>query len=313
MLFAGVDAGGTATRIAVHTASGTRIGYGTAGGGNPTAHGSAAAAAAVTAALRQAIHGLDPASVTASVAGVAGADDGFDAALDRIWAEHGLLHRPQLVSDVEVAYAAGTDAPTGTLLLAGTGAAAARFTGRELDAVADGLGWLLGDEGGGFWIGRAGVMAAVRALDAGERLGPLADLVARHFGADGTPRRRAERIVRLAQATRMTLAAAAPLVGEAATLGDPLASRIVHEAAERLVASVARVHRTGPIVLAGSVLTSDGPVREAVLAQLAAEGPAQVDGLVTARDGAGAASWLAALGRLGEGGAASVHPRFTGR
>ncbi|MFC7722684.1 hypothetical protein [Nonomuraea recticatena] len=121
MLFAGVDAGGTSTRVAVHTASGARAGYGTAGGGNPAAHGPAAAGEAIAAALRQAIHGLPPDSVTASVAGVAGSDDGFAAVLRRVWAEQGLTHSPRLVSDVDVAYAAGTHAPSGTLLLAGTG------------------------------------------------------------------------------------------------------------------------------------------------------------------------------------------------
>lgn len=306
MLFAGVDAGGTATRVAVHTATGARVGYGTAGGGNPAAHGDAAAGAAVAAALRQAILGLDPARVTASVAGVAGSDDRFAPVLRRIWAEHGLAHAPELVSDVDVAFAAGTRAAAGTLLLAGTGAAAARFACRAIDAVADGLGWLLGDEGGGFWIGRAGVRAAVRVLDTGAPRGPLTELVTRHFGVTGGPRRQADDIVRWAQADRMTLAAAAPLVGEAADLGDPDAREIVRAAAERLVATAARVHRGGPIVLAGGVLTGDGAVRRAVLELLDGMG-----GVVTARDGAGAASWLAALDRLGEARAERAHPRFT--
>ncbi|MFB9533367.1 N-acetylglucosamine kinase [Nonomuraea roseola] len=315
MLFAGVDAGGTSTRVAVHTASGARAGYGTAGGGNPAAHGPAAAGEAIAAALRQAIHGLPPDSVTASVAGVAGSDDGFAAVLCRVWAEQGLTHSPRLVSDVDVAYAAGTHAPSGTLLLAGTGAAAARFTAREIDGVADGLGWLLGDEGGGFWIGRAGVRAAVRDLDRGSPGGPLVELVTRRFAVTGPPRRRADQIVRMAQADRMALAASAPLVGQAAELGDPLAREIVREAAERLVSSAVRVHRAGPVVLAGSVLTSEGPVRRAVLGLLGGQDPARavrgVTCVVTARDAAGAASWLAALQRLGEDAAVRAHPRFT--
>lgn len=316
MLFAGVDAGGTSTRVAVHTASGARVGYGTAGGGNPAAHGHASAGEAIAAALRQAIHGLPAASVTASVAGVAGSDDRFAPVLRRIWAEHGLNHPPRLVSDLDVAYAAGTHAPSGTLLLAGTGAAAARFTAREIDGVADGLGWLLGDEGGGFWIGRAGVRAAVHALDTGSPHGPLIELVSERFGASGPPRRRADHIVRMAQADRMALAANAPLVGQAADLGDPHAREIVREAAKRLVASASRVHRAGPIVLAGGILTNDGPVRQAVLRLLTGPGhvPASpaATGIVTAQDGPGAASWLAALDHLRGRRAQSAHPRFTG-
>ncbi|MFF4197270.1 BadF/BadG/BcrA/BcrD ATPase family protein [Nonomuraea sp. NPDC001831] len=215
MLFAGVDAGGTTTRAAVHAADGTRLGHGAAGPGNPAAHGPEAARLAIGQALRRALDGVDPSLVAASVAGVAGGDDAFAATLGRTWAECGIAAPPRMVGDVEVAYAAGTAAPSGTLLLAGTGAAAARFSGRTVTAVADGLGWLLGDEGGGFWIGRAGVRAAVRALDRpgdcldhggrhqgrmgpGLPYGPLVDLVSAHFGVTGGPRRRADRIVRLA-------------------------------------------------------------------------------------------------------------------
>ncbi|MEU1725732.1 BadF/BadG/BcrA/BcrD ATPase family protein [Nonomuraea sp. NPDC005692] len=332
MLFAGVDAGGTTTRAAVHAADGTRLGHGTAGPGNPAAHGPAAARLAIGQALRRALDGLDPALVAASVAGVAGGDDAFAATLGRTWAECGIAVPPRMVGDVEIAYAAGTAAPSGTLLLAGTGAAAARFSGRTVTAVADGLGWLLGDEGGGFWIGRAGVRAAVRALDrpgddpevrlpdhpdhtrdraegrmgrapgAGLAYEPLVDLVSAHFGVAGEPRRRADRIVRLAQADRMLVAAAAPLVSRAAAAGDERAAGIVAEAARRLTATAARLSGDGPLVLAGGVLTTDGPVRAAVLARLAGR---QVR---TARDATAGACWLAALDRLGD---EAAHERFT--
>ncbi|WP_431927454.1 N-acetylglucosamine kinase [Nonomuraea jabiensis] len=302
MLFAGVDAGGTTTRAALHAADGTRLGYGTAGPGNPAAHGDPAAGAAIGQALRRALDGLDPSLVAASVAGVAGADDGFAEVLRRVWTACGIAAPPRLASDVDVAYAAGTAAPSGTLLLAGTGAAAARFSGRAVAAVADGLGWLLGDEGGGFWIGRAGVRATVRALDRGLPYGLLVELVSAHFGVTGEPRRRADGIVRLAQADRMLVGAAAPLVAEAATAGDEGAAEIVGEAARRLAATAGRVHGEGPIVLAGGVLAADGPVRAAVMALLAGRE------VVTARDGAAGASWLAALDRLGDLGA---HARFT--
>ncbi|MFI9838162.1 BadF/BadG/BcrA/BcrD ATPase family protein [Nonomuraea sp. NPDC051941] len=302
MLFAGVDAGGTTTRAALHAADGTRLGYGTAGPGNPAAHGGPAAGAAIEQALRRALDGLDPSLVAASVAGVAGADDGFAEVLRRVWTACGIASPPRPASDVDVAYAAGTPEPSGTLLLAGTGAAAARFCGRAVAAVADGLGWLLGDEGGGFWIGRAGVRAAVRALDRGLPYGPLVELVGAHFGATGEPRRRADRIVRLAQADRMLVGAAAPLVAEAAAAGDERAAEIVGEAARRLAATAGRVHGEGPIVLAGGVLAADGPVRTAVMALLAGRE------VVTARDGAAGASWLAALDRLGDLGA---HASFT--
>ncbi|GAA2356619.1 BadF/BadG/BcrA/BcrD ATPase family protein [Nonomuraea africana] len=308
----GVDAGATSTRVAVHALDGARLGYGTAGGGNPSAHGAEAAAAAIGTALARALDGLDPSRVSRSVAGVAGNALNFGAALDKLWADHGLAVGPRLMNDVPIAYAAGSAAPSGTLLLSGTGAVAARITAHDLDELSDGLGWLLGDAGSGFWIGRAGAKAVVHALDRGETGGPLSELIVTHFlGVDRgpTPRAEAERIVRLAQHDRTTLGPLATLVSRAAAEGDPMAVEIADRAAAHLAATVARVYDGGPIVLAGSVLTNEGPVRHAVQRLLEERWAARV---VVARDGAGAAAWLAALELLPEGAAAALHPAFTG-
>ncbi|GAA2800547.1 N-acetylglucosamine kinase [Nonomuraea dietziae] len=230
----GVDAGATSTRVAVHALDGGRLGYGTAGGGNPSAHGAQAASAAIGAALTRALEGLDPSRVSRSVAGVAGNSLTFGAVLDKLWADHGLPLGPLLMNDVPIAYAAGSAEPSGTLLLSGTGAVAARFTARALDEMSDGLGWLLGDAGSGFWIGRAAAKAVVHALDRGEPGGLLSDLVVAHFLGDDrgpTPRREAERIVRLAMADRTTLGPLAGMVSRAAAEGDPMASEIAERAA----------------------------------------------------------------------------------
>ncbi|MEU4544215.1 N-acetylglucosamine kinase [Nonomuraea dietziae] len=308
----GVDAGATSTRVAVHALDGGRLGYGTAGGGNPSAHGAQAASAAIGAALTRALEGLDPSRVSRSVAGVAGNTLTFGAVLDKLWADHGLPVGPRLMNDVPIAYAAGSAEPSGTLLLSGTGAVAARFTAHALEELSDGLGWLLGDAGSGFWIGRAGAKAVVHALDRGETGGLLSDLVVAHFLGDDrgpTPRGEAERIVRLAMADRTTLGPLAGMVSRAAAEGDPTALEIAERAAAHLAATVARVYDGGPIVLAGSVLTNEGPVRQAVQRLLEQRWEAKV---AVARDGAGAAAWLAALDLLPEAAAARLHPAFTG-
>ncbi|MGV9303239.1 N-acetylglucosamine kinase [Nonomuraea sp. NPDC003727] len=308
----GVDAGATSSRVAVHTLDGTRLGYGKAGGGNPSAHGVEAAAAAIGAALAEALEGVDPARVSRSLAGVAGNVTDFGAALGKLWAGHGITAGPRLVNDVPIAYAAGSAAPSGTLLLSGTGAVAARVTGHELDALSDGLGWLLGDAGSGFWIGRQAAKAVVHALDRGDRGGLLSELVVARFLGDDrgpTPRREAERVVRLAQADRTSLGPLSALVSQAASAGDPMAVEIAERAAAHLAETVARVYDGGPIVLAGSVLTSEGPVRHAVRAELERRWDAEIS---TARDGAGAAAWLAALPLLPAAEAADRHAAFTG-
>ncbi|WP_171074933.1 N-acetylglucosamine kinase [Nonomuraea basaltis] len=307
-LVVGVDAGATSTRVAVHALDGTRVGYARAGAGNPSAHGLAKAVAAVREALGLALGPHDGARVVASLAGVAGHVAEMEPELAKVWADSGIAEGPRYVGDTPIAYAAGSPEPDGALLLSGTGAVAARIVDYELDAIADGLGWLLGDAGSGFWIGRAAAMAVVDAFDRGPASGVLVGLVTEHFLGDerpATPRDVADRIVRLAQAEHMRLAALSSLVSRAAEAGDPMAVTIVHDAAGHLVATLRRVHVSGPVVLAGSVLTSEGPVRRAVTELLAGET------VTTARDGAGAAAWLAARGLLPEADAKGLHAAFT--
>ncbi|MCK2219593.1 ATPase [Actinomadura sp. ATCC 31491] len=333
-LVIGVDAGATSTRVAVHALDGTRVGYARAGAGNPTAHGLAKAVAAVAEALSAALGRHDGGRVAASLAGVAGQVPEMAAELAKVWAAHGIAEGPRYAGDVPIGYAAGSPEPDGALLLSGTGAVAARIKGFELDVIADGLGWLLGDAGSGFWIGRAAAKAVVAAFDRGlpvtavDAPGPgaspgegpggdtrggagsgvLAGLVARAFLGDErppAPRAVADRIVRLAQADPMRLAALSALVGRAAAAGDPLAAGIVAEAARHLVATLRRVHVSGPVVLAGSVLTSAGPVRRAVTELLAGER------VTTAGDAAGAAAWLAARPLMTADEAAALHAAFT--
>ncbi|TDC02986.1 hypothetical protein E1267_27770 [Nonomuraea longispora] len=330
-LVIGVDAGATSTRVAVHTLDGARVGYARAGAGNPSAHGLATAASAIETALGKALGSLDGSRVVASLAGVAGHVEEMVPALAKVWAGHGITAEPRYMGDVTIAYAAGSPEPDGSLLLSGTGAVAARIAGFELGAVADGLGWLLGDAGSGFWIGREAAKAVVHAFDRGlpvaalDRTPPdrgpasgaggveagsglLVALVGEHFLGDerpATPRAVADRLVRLAQADHMRLATLSALVSRAASEGDPLAAGIVREAAGHLVATLRRVHRSGPVVLAGSVLTSPGPVREAVTELLAGER------VTTAGDAASAAAWLAARDLLAEPDAKALHPTFT--
>lgn len=310
-LVVGVDAGATSTRVSVHTLDGRRVGYARASAGNPSAHGLAKAVAAIGSALNQALGSLDGGRVVASLAGVAGRTPEMAPELAALWSAHGIPDPLVYVRDVEIAYAAGSAEPDGSLLLSGTGAVATRVVDFEVAAIADGLGWLLGDLGSGFWIGREAAREVVSALDRGRtpsRGDVLTELVIGHFlGSDrpGTPRAVADRIVRLAQAGHMRLAALSALVSQAAAAGDPVADRIARRAAGHLVDTLRRVHDSGPVVLAGSVLTSDGPVRDAVVELLAG------DRVATAGDGAGAAAWLAARPLLTEDEAVSRHTAFT--
>jgi glucosamine kinase len=300
-LVLGGDLGGTSTRILVAGADGRRCGRGIAGAGNPVSN-PAGAAEALGDALGAALAGVDPGRVRASVLGVAGLSalrtPPVAARFGRVWADAGLTCDPGYRADLEVAFAAGTPEPDGSVLVAGTGATAGAVVGHRLTRTADGHGWLLGDDGSGFWLGREAVRAALHALDAGEPPGRLAASVLRALDAAGPgfggPDRRRDRIIQAVHSRPgVELSALAPLVSAAYRDGDPQARSIVERAAAALLATIARIRgaeETTPIVLAGSLTGDTSPVG-ATLRRLL---PARFAGpVLPARSGAGGAAWLA--------------------
>ena len=293
----GGDLGGTATRLLVVGTDGREHGRGATGGGNPISHPTGAAAA-LAEALRAALDGVDPGRVRASVIGVAGVSalrtPPVAARFRRVWADAGLTCEPGWAPDLEVAFAAGTPEPDGTVLVAGTGATAGAVAGHRLVRTADGHGWLLGDDGSGFWVGREAARAALRTLDAGEPPGRLAAAVLGALGAGPAAARRREQVIHAVHARPpVELSALAPLVTAAYRDGDRQARSIVERAAAALLATLGRIRdrdeRT-PIVLAGSLLGESSPVGTTVRGLLASRfaGP-----VLPARTGVGGAAWLA--------------------
>jgi len=336
----GLDIGGSWTRaLVVDPDSGARLGTGRRAGANPVTHGVAKASAQISAALREALDdaGVPAGAVSACVVGMAGAsklaaDADAAAAIEALWREAGLDCAVEIVADVTTAFAAGCAEAQGSILLAGTGAIAAAMVGRRPVDLRGGHGWMLGDEGSGFWIGREAVRATLAALDDGVPLTGLTSAVlARQTGAaertavpapgpaptgdfgldDG--RRLGAAVIAAANARpAVELATLVPLVADAAEQGDLTASRILSDAAELLLATLARARaprETSPVVLAGGVLGPTTPVYRLVHAAVSQAWPkARVTPGV---DGAGGAAWLAAHRVLGdETAAAELHQRM---
>ncbi len=294
----GGDLGGTSTRIVVVGPDGREHGRGVTGGGNPTTD-PAGAAAAFGDALRSALSGVDGARVKASVVGVAGGSALRTPAVathfDRVWTEAGLTCCPGYVPDLEVAFAGGTPASDGAVLVAGTGAAAGSLTDHRLTRTADGHGWLLGDDGSGFWLGREAVRATLRTLDAGTPPGPLVEHVLRELDADRPGREgQHNRVIQVVNSRPgVQLSALAPLVTAAYRAGDPQAQSIVERAAAALMATLALIRdpaESTPIVLAGSLAGDASPVGAELRTLLAARFTGAV---LPARNGVGGAAWLA--------------------
>ncbi len=303
----GVDIGGTSSRaLAVHQ-DGTVAGRGASGGGNPNSHPPELAAKRVSEAVAAAVPAGVP--VAGCLLGVAGESKFSDPAVASVF-ETALRHagvtcRIEVVSDAEVAFASATPSPVGTVVIGGTGSVAARIADRRKTSWYGGWGWLLGDEGSAFWIGRQAVRSALRVLQGYAPPGPLAvSVLTETFGAAPTPfedaawrRATLSRLITAANAEPpIRLARYASLVSTHAAT-DPAATAIVTEAAA-LLAEHAHATRTEgettPIVLAGSVIGPDSPVGLALRARLSHEAE-----VLFAPDGTLGAAWLAALAAWG--------------
>ncbi|WP_037905971.1 N-acetylglucosamine kinase [Actinacidiphila yeochonensis] len=203
----GVDAGGTRSRACLVEAvrptapggpwqAGEVLGRGSGGPGNALSVCRADLTRHLTEAVGEALAEAEAADpgvrgrLAAAYGGFAGAAQGLGPergeelaqdCLRAALAAHGAPGVPVAAGgDIDVALAAAPGAPAdGLVLIAGTGAIAARIGDRRRAAVSDGHGWLLGDEGSGYWLGNHGVRAALEALDG---RGPWTGLVPRVAG-----------------------------------------------------------------------------------------------------------------------------------
>ncbi|MFB7663283.1 N-acetylglucosamine kinase [Kitasatospora sp. NPDC056138] len=311
-LVLGLDVGGTATRVVVADLQGRVVGTARGDGGNPVAHGAATAARSIAATLDSALTGVDPGRVAAGVLGLAG---GLVAAggLTEIWSASGLTVEPRPASDVELAFAAGTSSPAGSVLISGTGAVAGECRDFTPVRLADGHGWLLGDRGSGYWLGHAAVRLTLAGIDRRvQPTGLMQSVVEELLGAGVAGDLRSGLIAAVHSDTPVRLARLAPLVLSAAEAGEPEARGLVAEAADHLLASLGTVRAADsddPVVLAGGVLSAGSPLASAVHRRIADRWPRA--GLAFAGNAAGAAAWLAARS-LGAPGLDGLHRRFVG-
>ncbi|MEV6512824.1 BadF/BadG/BcrA/BcrD ATPase family protein [Streptomyces sp. NPDC051642] len=169
-------------------------------------------------------------------AGLATLGDGLRAELPGALAREFGVRTLALAADAVTAYAGALGARPGAVVAAGTGLIA---IGTDLTRWrrADGWGHLLGDCGGGAWIGRAGLEAALRAYDGRDGgSGALLSCAEEQFGAmAGLPGKLYPRSDRPA-----VLAAFAPRVAERAAV-DPVAAGILRAAAGHMAESAVAV------------------------------------------------------------------------
>ncbi|WP_372343455.1 N-acetylglucosamine kinase [Streptomyces sp. KL116D] len=210
-----------------------------------------------------------PAAVVVGAAGMATLGADLRAELPGAMRRELGVDRIALAADGVTAYAGALGQRPGAVVAAGTGMIA---LGTDLDGWrrADGWGHLLGDCGGGAWIGRAGLDAAMRAYDgrgggskallalAEERFGPAGDLPGQIYPRTDRP---------------AALASFAPDVAACAA-DDPVAAGILRAAARHIAEAAAAVcpAQGGEVALTGGLFKMGdpllGPLGEELAAQL---------------------------------------------
>lgn len=303
-----IDAGGTSTRAVFFAADGQCHGYGVSGGGNPVSRGIEGAASALVQASLAALGGTDKSFASATVC-MAGASLEIPTHLfHQRFVPLGLTGSLMIESDLLGAFYSGTRHDKGYALIAGTGAVAARISSAKLAAVADGTGWLLGDNGSGFWLGREVLRAVSAALDGRGSFTALTDMVladldiqwdrgSRRQGRVGAQQ---QLIAKAYALDPIELSRFAPLAFAAGN--DETARDILDRAAALLAQTLGAVMEpelSGPLVFGGSVLTKGHAMTAAVVAALQQETQATVMEPVTVGDGVAGAAVLA-LKRAGE-------------
>ncbi|MFG2674941.1 N-acetylglucosamine kinase [Streptomyces sp. NPDC048445] len=240
----GVDSGGSGLRVALGTV-GSDVPLGTAAGAEPVRTGPFGIDAAhlleqLLPAVRELLarHGGGSRVAAAAIgaAGMGTLGDRLRAELPAALTDALGVRRLALAADAVTAYAGAVGQRPGAVVAAGTGLIA---LGTDLTRWrrADGWGHLLGDSGGGAWIGRAGLDAAMRAHD-GRRGGSRALLgrLEAVFGpAPGLPGLLYPRTDRPA-----VLASFAPEVAGCAA-HDPVAEGILRDAAGHIAEAAAAV------------------------------------------------------------------------
>lgn len=159
-----------------------------------------------------------------------------------------------LENDVETAHRGAFTGGPGIFILAGTGSVVMARAADGRSARAGGWGWLLGDEGGGYWLGRKALRHATRYLDTPnvpdpafarallDRLGlPTPDSETACPAGTATRSGAANALrewLRTRAHPRSAIAELALFVAEQAETGSPTATALLHQAARHLAEQV---------------------------------------------------------------------------
>jgi N-acetylglucosamine kinase-like BadF-type ATPase len=269
----GLDIGGTKTR-GVRFEQGQAVADESVGSSN-VQNVSREEAARHLAELFAKIGGGEVAQVYAGAGGIDTADDA--AALAALIAPHAPGAKITVVHDSRLLLAAG-GASTGVAVIAGTGSAAWGKNARGEEARAGGWGYLLGDEGSGYWLGREAVRHSLRRMNQGLEPDELTKALLQSCNIEDPNKLIA--LFHSAETGRRYWAQKARLVVEAADAGHAPSQALVEQAGRDLAGLAAIALRKlgiqGPVILGSGLGMNVVRLQDSFKRSLAAEGVTDV-------------------------------------
>ncbi len=250
----GIDAGGTKTVGLLADETGQVLAEVRGSGANLQTHGELEVEKVFDDIVEALAQGR---TISAVGLGIAGVDRPHDEAVIRgILRRLGHRENVRVVNDAAIALVAGAPDGVGIVVLAGTGSISYGQDRAGANARSGGFGFLLADEGSGYWLGHQALRATVRAADGRgpeTRIMPIvfealevssvSELVPRVY-EKGLPKHR--------------IAALASVVQRAHDEGDAVAAALIESGARELALAARAVERQihlgdgpFPVVLAG--------------------------------------------------------------
>ena len=274
----GLDAGGTKTVCLLADSEGTVRAVARRGGAHLQAVGELEVEKVLHDVMEEALDGTDIAPAAICL-GIAGMDRPDDAQVVRgIMKRIGYKARVLVVNDALVALEAGAPGEPGVVIISGTGSIAYGRNEAGDAARSGGWGYVLGDEGSGYWIGRAALRAVLREADQRGPRTALTPMLLDHFGVT-----RAQGLIHEVYHTNLkpaAIGALATCVQGAFERGDEVAARILDGAARELegaATSVARrlelVGTEFPFILSGGIFRAVPWLQQELSRRLPLESP----------------------------------------
>ena len=250
--YLGIDGGGTKTEFLLANTEGEILRRTVLGTSNPTDIGIAAMQEVLRTGIFE-VCGEYPLESISVFAGIAGGTTGENAKKMKEFLSRFGFAAVGCGSDALNAISAGLGEKNGVTVIMGTGSVAFAKQSAEIFRIG-GYGYLLGDAGSGFAIGRDAILAALQEEDGSGQKTALYDAVLQKCGGKTV----LERLGDFYRGGKSLIAKYAPAVFAAYAAGDAVATRIleshVKEIAKLIMGAAKKINSdTVPVVICGGL------------------------------------------------------------